>query len=168
MSHRKEHTLQWIRPCVHQIRNRFGFKYVPALYWARLVYWNLWNAFKKCKPFWSSWLAQWHQARSIEHRKAFESPGQVPVDLSHSLLFTSGPRSQKGNQERKPWKTAWSQHGMSFPAKSSGAPDIRPPPPPAFRVSALPLAIGASRRFQRVRHRQPARVLLMTRRVLAV
>ena len=37
----------------------------------RLVYWNPW---KSANPaFWSSWLAQLHQARSINLRKVFES-----------------------------------------------------------------------------------------------
>ena len=57
-----------------QVHNCFGLKYFSTLYWAYLTYWNLWNVLKKCKPvFVSSWLAQLHQARLIEHRTELES-----------------------------------------------------------------------------------------------
>ena len=52
-----------------QLHNCSVYTYFPRLSWAWLVYWNLWNILKKCNPFCSTWLAQFHQARSIEHRK---------------------------------------------------------------------------------------------------
>ena len=55
------------------------------LYWACLVCWNLWNTLKKATPaFWSFWLAQLHQAKSIKHKKVLESK-----TITHLILVWS-------------------------------------------------------------------------------
>ena len=70
-------VLSWTLPCctahtssqsytdLIEIRNCFRLKYFSMLYKVCLMYWNLWNTFKYL-DFWSSWLAQLHQAPSTE------------------------------------------------------------------------------------------------------